>query len=95
MLADRFVTGSSADGWVRVHDSKTGEEREVYKGHHGPVHAISYVGPRCLRSEPGQQLTLLFRASAEPGRSAVCVRLGGWDDTHVVDDEHDVRSVEV
>lgn len=40
---DRFVTGSSADGWVRVHSASTGEELEVYKGHHGPVHSISYV----------------------------------------------------
>ncbi|KAH8914534.1 serine/threonine kinase receptor associated protein [Atractiella rhizophila] len=37
-----FVTGSSEDGWVRVHDAETGVEREVYKGHHGPVWAISY-----------------------------------------------------
>ncbi|CAD6582719.1 MAG: hypothetical protein CYPHOPRED_002107 [Cyphobasidiales sp. Tagirdzhanova-0007] len=42
VLHDRFVTGSTADGWVRVNDAKTGEEKEVYKGHHGPVHAVSY-----------------------------------------------------
>lgn len=39
---DRFVTGSTSDGWVRVHDAVTGEELEVHKGHHGPVHAVAY-----------------------------------------------------
>lgn len=37
-----FVTGDMVDGWVRVHDVATGDERECGKGHHGPVHAISY-----------------------------------------------------
>ncbi|KAK4058926.1 hypothetical protein OIO90_000372 [Microbotryomycetes sp. JL221] len=37
-----FVTGSLSDGWVRVHDAKTGQATEVGKGHHGPVHCISY-----------------------------------------------------
>jgi len=41
ILQDRFVTGSSGDEWVRVH-SVDGEEREVLKGHHGPVHCIEY-----------------------------------------------------
>jgi serine-threonine kinase receptor-associated protein len=39
---DRFVVGSSADPWVRVYDLDTGKEQEVYKGHHGPVHCVSY-----------------------------------------------------
>jgi hypothetical protein len=34
---------------VRVHDATTGEEKEVYKGHHGPVHAISYVSRSVLQ----------------------------------------------
>jgi len=41
-LGDRFVTGSTLDGWVRVHAAESGTEQEVYKGHHGPVHCISY-----------------------------------------------------
>ncbi|KAJ9477826.1 putative Eukaryotic translation initiation factor 3 subunit I (putative) [Pseudozyma hubeiensis] len=41
-LADRFVAGSSADGWVRIFDFHSGEERELNKGHHGPAHAVSY-----------------------------------------------------
>jgi len=38
---DRFVTGSTSDEWVRVHGIQ-GEEREVLKGHHGPVHCVEY-----------------------------------------------------
>jgi len=38
----KFVTGSTPDGWIRVHSAQTGEEKELYKGHHGPVHSISY-----------------------------------------------------
>jgi len=41
LLQDRFVTGNSGDQWVRIH-GMDGEEREVLKGHHGPVHAIEY-----------------------------------------------------
>lgn len=41
-LADRFVAGSSADGWVRIFDLESGHERELNKGHHGPAHAVSY-----------------------------------------------------
>jgi serine-threonine kinase receptor-associated protein len=41
-LGDRFVAGSTSDPWVRVYDLEKGEEREVYKGHHGPVHCIEY-----------------------------------------------------
>jgi len=39
---DRFVTGSTEDPWVRVHGYHLGEEREVYKGHHGPAHCVEY-----------------------------------------------------
>jgi len=38
---DRFVTGSTSDEWVRVHGIE-GEEREVLKGHHGPVHCVEF-----------------------------------------------------
>jgi serine-threonine kinase receptor-associated protein len=38
---DRFVTGSTADEWVRVH-AMDGTEREVLKGHHGPVHCVEF-----------------------------------------------------
>ena len=35
------MTGSVKDGWVRVYDAQTGEEREVGKGHHGPVRSCA------------------------------------------------------
>ncbi|GAA6058312.1 hypothetical protein JCM3770_003734 [Rhodotorula araucariae] len=38
-----FVTGCTADEWVRVHDAETGRESEVGKGHHGPVHCVAYA----------------------------------------------------
>ncbi|KAJ3723469.1 WD40-repeat-containing domain protein [Lentinula guzmanii] len=41
ILQDRFVTGNSGDEWVRVH-AMNGEEREVLKGHHGPVHCVEF-----------------------------------------------------
>lgn len=41
VLQDRFVTGSMSDEWVRIHDV-TGEEREILKGHHGPVHCVEF-----------------------------------------------------
>ncbi len=42
LWGDRFITGSVDDPWVRVHGYQHGEEREVYKGHHGPVHCVEY-----------------------------------------------------
>jgi len=42
MWGDRFVTGSLDDPWVRVHGYQNGEEMEVLKGHHGPVHCVEY-----------------------------------------------------
>jgi WD40 repeat protein len=41
VLRDRFVTGSTADEWVRVH-GLDGAERDVHKGHHGPVHCVEF-----------------------------------------------------
>ncbi|KAF9350401.1 MAG: WD40-repeat-containing domain protein [Benniella sp.] len=38
----RFVAGGSSDLWVRIYDFESGRELEVYKGHHGPVHTVSY-----------------------------------------------------
>ncbi|KAJ1982436.1 hypothetical protein H4R33_005034 [Dimargaris cristalligena] len=37
-----FVAGGSSDLWVHVYDFETGRELEVYKGHHGPIHTVSY-----------------------------------------------------
>ena len=41
ILQDRFVTGCITDEWVRIHDI-TGEERDILKGHHGPVHCVEF-----------------------------------------------------
>lgn len=40
-LRDRFVTGSMDDPWIRLH-SLDGAEKEVLKGHHGPVHCVEF-----------------------------------------------------
>ena len=41
VLQDRFVTGSLSDEWVRVH-AIDGTERDVLRGHHGPVHCVEF-----------------------------------------------------
>ena len=38
----RFVTGSTADTWVRVYDFEDGRELNVEKGHHGPVWSTAF-----------------------------------------------------
>ncbi|CAG8500829.1 10619_t:CDS:2 [Scutellospora calospora] len=38
----RFVAGGSSDLCVRIYDFESGKELEFYKGHHGPIHAVSY-----------------------------------------------------
>lgn len=38
----KFVAGSDEDLWVRIYDFESGEVSEVYKGHHGPIHTVSY-----------------------------------------------------
>ncbi|KZS89882.1 WD40 repeat-like protein [Sistotremastrum niveocremeum HHB9708] len=40
-LGDRFVAGNLGDQWVRVH-GMDGTERDVLKGHHGPVHCVEF-----------------------------------------------------
>lgn len=39
---DRFVAGSVDDEWVRIYDA-AGEQLDLHKGHHGPVHCVSYT----------------------------------------------------
>lgn len=38
----RFVAGCVDDEWVRVYDAD-GTQLDVHKGHHGPVHCVSYT----------------------------------------------------
>ncbi|KAN0059891.1 hypothetical protein ACQY0O_008466 [Thecaphora frezii] len=41
-LCDRFVTGSTQDGWIRIYDFEDGTQRQLHKAHHGPVHCVAY-----------------------------------------------------
>jgi WD40 repeat protein len=62
-LRDRFIAGSTNDPWVRVYDLDSGKEKEVYKGHHGPVLCASY-------SPDGE----VYASGSEDGESLViCV----------------------
>jgi len=64
-----FVTGASGDEWVRVHDAVTGQEREVAKGHHGPVHCVAYSPDgECFASgsEDGASLSLFLVVEPDP-----------------------------
>lgn len=59
ILQDRFVTGSTGDPWVRIH-GVDGEEREVLKGHHGPVHCIEYSPDGEMYASGSGELTYVF-----------------------------------
>ncbi|KAE9394064.1 WD40 repeat-like protein [Gymnopus androsaceus JB14] len=80
VLQDRFVTGNSGDEWVRIH-GMDGEEREVLKGHHGPVHCVEFSPDgemyasgsedgtiRLWQTTPGKSLRSLARAGADERR---------------------------
>ena len=41
--AHTFVAGSTADEWVRIYEYESGKELDLNKGHHGPVHCVSYT----------------------------------------------------
>ena len=66
ILQDRFVTGSTSDEWVRIHDV-AGEEREVLKGHHGPVHCVEFSPDgEMFASGSGKHPSVVY---VVPGRS--------------------------
>ena len=78
ILQDRFVTGSLTDEWVRVHGID-GEEREVLKGHHGPVHCVEFSPDGEMYgsgSEDGALVILVFlyRASRSDMECVLQVR---------------------
>lgn len=93
ILQDRFVTGSLTDEWVRVHGIN-GEERDVLKGHHGPVHCVEYSpdgemyasGSGTLCSFVHQQRLVLIIFDV----TTVLVSHRGWHDPTVANDSRQI-----
>lgn len=54
----QFVTGCITDSWVRIHDYKTGQLIDTLKGHHGPVHSVSYSPDDYLVASGGEDGTI-------------------------------------
>lgn len=83
ILGDRFVAGSTSDPWVRVYGFQNGEEREVYKGHHGPVHCVEYSpdGEMYASGSGEFSFNLWFNLS----RLTVHRAFRGWNHTTVAD----------
>jgi hypothetical protein len=96
LLQDRFVTGNSGDEWVRVH-GMDGEEREVLKGHHGPVHCVEFSPDGEMYASGSGRCTLIwcylisndFQCTEDGGSVSVLSALHTdfyRDDTVVADD---------
>ncbi|KAA8908772.1 hypothetical protein TRICI_004741 [Trichomonascus ciferrii] len=63
----RFVTGCANDTWIRLHSMDTGEVLDTFKGHHGPVHAISYSPDGALFASGSEDGTIrLWKATPGP-----------------------------
>lgn len=63
----RFVTGCANDTWIRLHSMETGEVLDTFKGHHGPVHAISYSPDGALFASGSEDGTIrLWKAIPGP-----------------------------
>lgn len=54
----RFMTGCNNDTWIRLHDFQTGKLLDTSKGHHGPVHTISYSPDGCLAASGSEDGTI-------------------------------------
>lgn len=75
LLQDRFVTGSTTDEWVRVH-SLDGAERDVLKGHHGPVHCVEFSPDGEMFASGSEDGTIRLWQTT-PGKT-----YGLWQGTH-------------
>lgn len=84
-LGDRFVAGSTDDPWVRVYDLENGEEREVYKGHHGPVHCIEYSPDGEMYASGSGRLPALYCRLNSAGFLIIVMCLRGRDDSSLAD----------
>lgn len=63
----QFLAGCGSDTWVRLHDYKTGELLDTYKGHHGPVHSIAYSPDGCVGATGSEDGTIrLWKMTPEP-----------------------------
>ena len=87
---ERFVAGSVGDPWVRVYGLEGGEERELYKGHHGPVHCVMYSPDgEMYASGSGEflRLTLIFNTTFTASKLLTCslCSFRGWDYPSVAD----------
>jgi len=94
-MGDRFVAGSMGDPWVRVYGLEDGEERELYKGHHGPVHCVMYSPDGEMYASgsgaflrPTRTLTATFTSSKNLTHSLCFFR--GWDYPFVADKPREI-----
>ncbi|CCG82326.1 WD repeat protein [Taphrina deformans PYCC 5710] len=63
----RFITGGTTELWVRVYDYEAAKELEVYKGHHGPIHTVSYSPDGGLYATGSEDGTIrLWKAASGP-----------------------------
>ena len=89
-MGDRFVAGSMGDPWVRIYGLEDGEERELYKGHHGPVHCVMYSPDgEMYASGSGAflRITLFFTSTFTSSKLLTCSLcfFRGWDYPPVAD----------
>lgn len=79
VLQDRFVTGNLGDEWVRVH-GMDGEERDVLKGHHGPVHCVEFSpdGEMYASGSGESQICLNVCLSVQSLTSDLLMFIRGW-----------------